>query len=317
MLTVCSLGEIPDDFGSSAVAIGKFDGMHRGHRAVISRLLQVAQENQLRSVVVTFDRNPLSLLNPQASPPDLASNGQKLALLASTGIDAALILTFDVQLSLMSAADFVQTVLVDALRVKTVLIGHDFRFGSGGEGDSDLLRSYGASLGFEVMLIEDVALTEAGRVSSTAVRQMLAEGRVADAAVQLGAPHSVRGVVVHGAARGRALGYPTANLAPSVEGLVPAAGIYAAWVTVDGTHYPAAVSVGNNPTFDSVPEKQVEAHILDQDFDIYGTTVTVSFVAFVRSMQKFPDADALAKEMAEDVRRVRGILSVAPRISAP
>ncbi|MGV8850972.1 MAG: bifunctional riboflavin kinase/FAD synthetase [Rhodoglobus sp.] len=308
-----SIDAVPDDFGGAAVTIGKFDGVHGGHRAVLKRLQQISAERGLRSVVVTFDRNPMSLLNPQACPQPLVSKKQKLERLGSTGIDATLVLTFDRALSAVSAEDFVATVLAGALDTKVVLVGADFRFGARGAGNVALLRSLGEQHGFEVVVIDDITLDEGRRVSSTYVRELLAEGRVAEAGQLLTVDHSVRGVVVLGQQRGRELGYPTANLQREPEGFIPSDGVYAAWLVVDGIRFAAAVSIGNNPTFDGVPEKQVEAHALDQDFDIYGKRVEVEFVQYVRGMVKFSAIDALVEQMCLDEAQVREILGVAAK----
>jgi len=308
-----SIDDIPEDFGPVAVTIGKFDGVHSGHRKVLQRLKDVASARGLRSVVVTFDRNPMSLLNPDACPQALLSKEQKLERLATTDVDATLMLTFDHALSQVSAEEFVSSVLVKALKTSVILVGADFRFGARGAGDVVLLRSFEAEHGFEVDVIDDVAVEEGRRVSSTLVRELLSEGRVAEASQLLTALHSVRGVVVLGQQRGRELGYPTANLAPNPEGFIPADGVYAAWLVVDGTKYAAAVSIGNNPTFEGVAEKQVEAHALDQDFDLYGKRVEVEFVEFTRGMVKFSSIEPLVEQMCRDEEMVRGILGVPPK----
>ncbi|TQO18990.1 riboflavin kinase/FMN adenylyltransferase [Rhodoglobus vestalii] len=310
-----SIDAVPNDFGAVAVTIGKFDGVHGGHRAVLARLEQVAAERGLHSVVVTFDRNPMSLLNPTACPEPLVSKQQKLERLASAGVDATLVLAFDRALSEVSAAEFVETVLVDALATRVILVGADFRFGAHGTGDVQLLRLLGEEHGFEVVVLDDVELEAGRRISSTFVRELLADGQVAEAGRILTTLHSVRGIVVLGQQRGRELGYPTANLEANSEGFTPADGVYAAWLVVDGTRYAAAVSIGNNPTFEGVAEKQVEAHALDQDFDIYGKRVEVEFVEYVRGMVKFSTIDALVEQMCLDEIVVREILAVPPKVA--
>lgn len=304
------MAEIPADFGPSAVTIGKFDGVHAGHRTVLRQLLDVAGRRSLTPAVVTFDRNPLSLLAPEKCPVPLVSNAQKLELLAAAGIEATLMLEFDRALSQLPPEDFVRSILVDGLHAKAVLVGADFRFGAKGAGNVDVLRELGGKAGFEVLVVEDVAPDGQRRASSTWIRELLAEGRVVEAADLLGSLPSIRSVVVHGEQRGRTLGYPTANLSPEVEGYIPADGVYAAWLTVDGTRYPAAVSIGNNPTFEGVPDKQVEAHVIDEALDLYDNTVELSFVEFIRGMRKFSGADALAEQMGLDERWIRDILGV-------
>ncbi len=310
-----SLSAIPEGFGPTAVTIGKFDGVHAGHRAVIARLMSTAQARSLTSVVVTFDRNPLALLRPEQCPASLLSNEQKLELLAETGVDATLMLTFDAELSTQSASDFVRTVLVDALSTSVVLAGSDFRFGARGAGTMHTLTQLGSELGFDVLTMDDVVLADDRRASSSWIRQLLDEGRVAEAAQLLGRLPTVRGTVVHGHQRGRTLGYPTANLSPHLEGFIPKDGVYAAWLTARGVRYGAAVSVGNNPTFEGIPDKQVEAHVFDQQLDLYDQVVEVSFVDYIRGMVKFSGAETLSAQMAQDEQRIRALLGVAPRQS--
>jgi riboflavin kinase/FMN adenylyltransferase len=305
-----SPAEVPAGFGPSAVTIGKFDGVHLGHRAVIAQLRELADERGLTVSVVTFDRNPVSVLRPEACPPDVVSPAQKVELLAEAGVDATLMLDFDLPRSRQAAPDFVREVLVDALHAQVVLCGADFRFGAGGAGDVDLLRALGAELGFAVVLIDDVrADGDAGRVSSTRIRELIAAGRVREAGGLLGRPPAVRSVVVAGDRVGRELGYPTANLDPArLEGLLPADGVYACWAVVDGTVFGAAVSIGNNPTFEGVPDHQVEAHLFDQDLDLYGRTIELRFVDYVRPMRRFDGTEQLMAALREDDATIRGIL---------
>lgn len=319
------LDEVPGGFGPSAVTIGKFDGVHAGHRAVLAELDAVARDRGLESTVVTFDRNPLSLLAPERCPDDLASVAKKIELLDREGVEATLVLAFDRALSEQPPEEFVSTVLVDALAARVVLVGADFRFGFRGTGTVELLVKLGAELGFEVKLIGEFTIGESTadeptvggapsrRVSSTWIRELLEAGDVAGATVPLGRLHSIRSGVVHGEQRGRVLGYPTANLSPDIEGFIPRDGVYAAWATARGVRYGAAVSIGNNPTFEGVPQRQVEAHLLDQSLDLYGETIELEFVDYVRPMRKFDSADALAGQMRADEVRIREILGVASR----
>lgn len=305
-----ALEEVPSDFAASAVTIGKFDGVHSGHRRVIADLRALAAEQGLQSTVVTFDRHPLALLNPELCPPPLVSNAQKIELLGALGVDATLVLRFDRALSELAPEEFVRSILVDTLHAKLVFVGDDFRFGRRGAGDVALLRELGVTHGFDVKLVDDVRAAEGRRASSTWIRELLAAGKVSEAGELLGYAPTVRSVVVHGEKRGRELGYPTANLAPDLEGLVPSDGVYAAWATVGEDVFPAAVSVGNNPTFDGVPEKRVEAHLLDQDLDLYGRTIEVAFVEYIRGMLKFDSIEGLIDQMGNDSDRARTILGV-------
>ncbi|MET0297184.1 MAG: bifunctional riboflavin kinase/FAD synthetase [Microbacterium sp.] len=311
--------EVPEGFGPSVVAIGKFDGVHSGHRAVIDRARVDAATGGTRVVAVTFDRNPLALLRPEKCPPELIGVTQKLQLLAEAGVDATLLLTFDQALADLSAREFVEHVLVGALDVRIVLVGDDFRFGRGGEGTPEILREMGEGFGFDVEVVDDVRSIEGGRrVSSTWVRELLAEGDVETAAKLLGRTPSVWGEVVHGMKRGRELGFPTANLSPSLEGFVPADGVYAGWLIDEGSpdglrpgiRYPAAISVGTNPTFDDVLVRQVEAYVLDEtELDLYGHRVEVQFAQRVRGMVAFNGIEALIEQMTDDVAKVRGALT--------
>jgi riboflavin kinase/FMN adenylyltransferase len=301
------VSEVPVDFGPSAVTIGKFDGIHAGHRAVIAALREVSTERGLTATVVTFDRNPLSLLAPEKCPDALISNAQKAQLLEAAGVAATLVLAFDRSLSEQPPDKFVTEVLVTALRARVVLVGADFRFGVRGSGNVELLRELGALHGFEVRLIPEVKAEGTRRASSTWIRELLEAGNVTEAAEVLGRLPSVRSRVVHGEERGRELGYPTANLSPDLEGFIPA------WATVGVGRYGAAVSIGNNPTFEGVPQKQVEAHLLDQKLDLYDEPIELEFVDYVRPMNKFESADALVDQMHRDEDRIRVILDYPPR----
>jgi riboflavin kinase/FMN adenylyltransferase len=305
-----SLAEVPDPYGPSAVTIGKFDGVHAGHRAVIRQLLSEAEHRGLTATVVTFDRHPLALLNPAICPESLLSNEQKAERLAETGVHATLMLPFDRPFSEQSPEEFVEKVLVTGLDAKLVSVGSDFRYGAKGRGTVDSLIAAGQQFGFEVLLVDDVRASQGRRASSTWIREVLAQGDVAKAAELLGKPATVRSVVVPGEKRGRELGFPTANLKPQLEGLIPADGIYAGWLTVDGVTYPAAISVGNNPTFDGVPERQVEAYVLDEDIDLYGKTVEVSFAEYIRGMVKFDGIVPLIAQLENDVDSTRNLLGM-------
>lgn len=310
-------GAVPPGFGPSAVTIGKFDGLHLGHRAVIRTLRELADERGLLATVVTFDRNPLSLLAPEKSPKPLVSNAQKLELLAEAGVDATLMLHFDRARADEPAEDFVASVLLGALHAQLVLCGADFRFGARGAGDVHLLRRLGVERGFDVVILGDLLAEDAAgsrRSSSTWVRELLAGGRVREAARLLGRLPSIRSTVVHGEQRGRELGYPTANLDPAIEGYLPLDGVYATWVIVDGVRYGAATSIGNNPTFDGVPDHQVETHLFDQDLDLYDRPIVLEFVEYLRPMNSFPSVEALVAQLRRDDESIRAILAAEPAV---
>jgi riboflavin kinase/FMN adenylyltransferase len=205
----------------------------------------------------------------------------------------------------------VRDILVEALHAVVVLVGADFRFGYKGAGTVETLTEFGRQYGFEVRVVEDVAPKDGRRVSSTWIRELLAQGEVRQAAELLGHLPTVSGVVVHGAKRGRELGFPTANLSPDSDGLIPSDGVYAGWLVRGDVSYPAAISVGNNPTFDGVPQKQVEAYVLDETLDLYDDVVDVKFVERLRGQVAYRGIEPLIEQMHEDVAKVRDILTQA------
>ncbi len=307
-----SLDDVPADFGPSAVTIGKFDGVHQGHLRIIERLREAARESSLVSAILTFDRNPLGVLAPEKCPIELVSNRQRLALLGASGVDCTVMLPFTRAFSQITPRDFVTEMLVKTLHARRVMVGGDFRFGSRGAGDVSLLKELGPELGFSVDVLP-TAEYEGRRISSTWVRELLSAGDIRTATRVLGREPVVRARVVKGAQRGRALGFPTANLAPDAEGYVPADGVYAAWAVVDGQRFRAAVSIGNNPTFDGVAARQVEAHLLGAgansvDLDLYGKLLELHFVERLREMVRFDDLPALVAGITADTRRVRELL---------
>jgi riboflavin kinase/FMN adenylyltransferase len=303
------LDSLPPSMPAAAVTIGKFDGVHLGHRAVIDEVVTAARENGLEALAVTFDRNPLRLLAPERCPADLTGLNQKLALLAQTGLDATVVLPFDRELASTSAEAFVSDVLVGSLHAGRILVGSDFRFGSRNAGTLQTLRELAPQYGYDVQVVDDVRRTEGRRISSSWIRELLSAGDVVTASRLLGRLPSVMGEVVRGARRGRDLGFPTANLSDAAEGMVPADGVYAGWLTVDSTRHRSAVSVGDNPTFTGVAPKQVEAYALDADLDLYGKTVCVEFAHRIRDMVAFAGVDALVTRMRDDVEEVRALLA--------
>jgi riboflavin kinase/FMN adenylyltransferase len=308
MLSISSIQEAKQ-LGPTAVTIGKFDGIHRGHQALISALHSAAAEHNLKTVLVTFDRHPDALLNPSNLKLPLIGPHQKAALVAAAGLDALLKLTFDDLLSQQSAEDFVQETLVEGLHAKIVIVGEDFRFGAGGAGDVALLHDLGQQLGFEVRVIPSAS--EAGlKVSSSTIRELLDLGDVAKAGNLLGRVHTTVGIVEHGLKIGRTIGFPTANMSREAEGYLPLDGVYAGWLVADGVRYPAAHSVGINETFQAVP-RLVESHVLDRkDLDLYDKSVTLEYVDFVRPSAKFDGVDALVAEINRDLDKIRNILGL-------
>lgn len=305
-----SIEEVPADLGSTVVTIGNFDGVHLGHQHVVRRAREVAAERGLDTVVaVTFHPHPFAVLRPEHAPMTLTSIDDRVALLGEAGIDDVLVLPFDREIAAWSPEEFIDRVLVGALRAAAVVVGANFRFGNKAAGDVALLTAAGAERGFAVA---GVALDGGPQVwSSTYVRACVSSGDVEGAAEALGRPFSVHGVVVEGDKRGRALGFPTANVPATDVAAVPADGVYAGWLRrLDtGERFPAAISVGTNPTFDGKRERRVESYVLDRDdLELYGVEVEVCFCHHLRGMEKFDGIDALVAQMHDDVRRTRELL---------
>ena len=310
------LTEVPEGFGPSVVTLGNFDGVHAGHRVVLGRVVEAARGAGARSVVVTFDPHPLQVLYPDTAPALITGLEQRLALIEATGVDAVLVMAFTHELARWSPERFVTEVFVKALGASAIVVGHDTRFGHRNSGDVSTLAELGAAHGFVVEVVDDLAPDHAPRRSSSSwARELLAQGDVAGAAAVLGRPHRLSGEVVHGDHRGRELGYPTANLEPHSEGLVPADGVYAGWMLrttlADDDPdrlLPAAVSIGTNPTFDGTG-RRVEAYVLDRtDLDLYGETVSLELVTRLRPTLRFDGVDALVDQMQRDVAQCRELL---------
>lgn len=296
---------VPAGWGRSVVAIGVFDGVHAGHRAIVARAVAAASELGVSSVVVTFDPHPAVVVRPEAAPPLLGDVSQRLDLLASLGVDAVLVLPFDREIASWTAEEFVERLLVSRLHAQRVVVGENFRFGNRALGDVALLRGLGAVDDFTVDAVPLLGVAADEVVSSTLIRGMVADGSVAAAAKALGRPYGISGIVVRGDARGRELGFPTANIALPAGVAVPADGVYAGWlVRADGSRWPAAISVGTNPTFDGV-ERRVEAYALDVEFDLYDERITIEFADRLRGMEKFDSVDELVAQMTRDVSDVR------------
>jgi riboflavin kinase/FMN adenylyltransferase len=295
----------------TVVTIGAYDGVHLGHRALIAEVRQRAERLGCATGVVTFDRHPAMVVRPDSAPKLLTDLEQKLELLADTGVDYTLVVRFDLERSRESAEGFVAAVLVGCLNAKAVVVGHDFHFGHGRRGNVALLTAMGGELGFDVLGLRLVG-DGAAAYSSTRIRALLQRGEVAQAAVLLGRPHEVRGRVSRGDARGRDLGFPTANVEVPDEILLPADGIYAGWYRrPDGSRHMAALSLGRRPTFyEHADSSLLEAFLLDFEDDLYGEPAAVQFVARLRGEERFDSVDALVAQMRGDVEAARRALGV-------
>ena len=309
------LADVPADWGRSVVTIGVFDGVHRGHQRIIGRAVDAARGLGEPSVVITFDPHPSEVIRPGSHPFLLCTAPRRAELLAELGADVVCMMPFTREFSQLTPEEFVRSVLVDRLHTALVAVGENFRFGHRAAGDVALLAELGDKYDFTA---EGVPLLADGgvRISSSLIRQKLADGDVTGAAADLGRPHRVEGVVVPGHRRGRALGFPTANLETFPHTAIPADGVYAGWLSVLGeqegqeyeeARWPAAISVGANPTFDG-RERVVEAYALDRDdLELYGVHVGVDFAARLRGMERFSSADALAEQMRHDIDQARVI----------
>ncbi|HVV35832.1 MAG TPA: bifunctional riboflavin kinase/FAD synthetase [Acidimicrobiales bacterium] len=293
----------------SVVTIGAYDGVHLGHRAVIDEVRHLAETRGALSAMVTFDRHPATVVRPESAPCRLTSLEQRLELLETTGLDLVLVIRFDEERSHETAEAFVNEVLLDGLRARAIVVGHDFHFGAKRAGNVEMLQRLGAVHDFDVLGMRLVATGDAA-VSSTRIRGLLHDGEVVRAAALLGRPHEVRGTVMHGDARGRELGFPTANVAVPDGVCLPADGIYAAlYTTPDGVARPAAVSLGRRPTFYvDAKASLLEAYVLDFDGDLYDQPAAVAFVERLRGEQRFDHVDDLIKQMHADVAATRAAL---------
>lgn len=313
------LTDLPGGWGRCVITIGVFDGVHRGHQALISQTVELAKRLGLPSVVMSFDPHPSEVLRPGSHPAQLTSLRRKAELIEQLGVDVFAVLPFTLEFSRMPADEFVHEILVDRLHVAAVVVGENFTFGAKAAGNTALLTTLGRRFGFvthDSKLQVGALTTGEGEVedqvtfSSTYVRSCIDAGDVAAAQQALGRPHRVEGIVVRGAGRGRELGFPTANLSTARYAAIPADGVYSGWFGRVGEpdfRRAAAISVGTNPTF-SGRERTVEAYVLDLDEDLYGQSVTFDFVSALHPMIRFSSTQELIDQIAEDVRRTRILL---------
>ena len=311
----------PDGSGA-VVTMGIFDGVHRGHQAVVGRVVELSREladgdGRPLAVAVTFDPHPRSVHQPEADLPLITSLTDRLASLKDLGLDAVLVITYTLEFATQSPQDFVRTWLEGLLGARAVVVGDDVRFGCRNSGDATTLEQIGRADGFEVEILSKIRSAEGRRWSSTWIRQCLKEGNMGQARQVLGRPHRLRGVVVRGLRRGRELGFPTANLEAATAGVVPPDGVYAGWLVrgssaeAGGQRLPAAISIGTNPTFDDVPQRTVEAHVLGRaDLNLYGEEVGIELVERLRPMLAFDGLDPLLVQMRADIEDTARILDV-------
>jgi riboflavin kinase/FMN adenylyltransferase len=291
----------------AAVAIGNFDGVHAGHRALIDRARALAAARGLAAVALTFDPHPSAVLSPHGSPPRVCSLARRLELLAAAGLDATVVEPFTRELAAYPPEAFVDEILLGALSARAIVVGYDFCYGQGRAGSPDTLRAHGGRAGVEV---EVVAPVEVGGeiASSSKIRAYLRAGDLAGAERMLGRRWDIDGTVVHGAKRGRAIGVPTANIAPESD-LAIAPGIYAVTLDTGGAELPAVASLGTNPTFVDGGGLVLEVHVLDWDGDLYDRRVRTTFVARLRDEARFDSVDALLAQIRRDIERARTVLA--------
>lgn len=302
----------PSPANGTVVTIGVYDGVHVGHRSVLAEVRDLADKRGCDTAVVTFEPHPALVVRPESAPLLLTDLDQKLELLEACRVDHVVIIGFDEARSRQSAADFVTETLVGCLHARAVVVGHDFHFGHRRQGTVPFLVEQGGRHGFDVLGLS-LQAADGAAVSSTRIRSLLAAGDVEGAAVLLGRPHEVRGVVAHGDGRGREWGFPTANVTVPSGLCLPADGVYAGfYVHSDGTETAAAISLGRRPqVYEDKGERLLEPHLLDWEGDLYDQKARVRFTHHLRGQERFPEIDALLAQIALDVESARALLGAA------
>lgn len=299
---------LPPYVSGTVITVGTFDGVHRGHRDVIERLVRRSRHLKIPSVLLTFEPHPLEIVNPAAAPLLLTTHDEKLEVLAETGIDYLAVLPFTAELAAYSAEDFVELILRRCFRLQELLIGYDHGFGRQRAGNVDVLRTLGERDGFKVEVVDPVSTPEGHSVSSTSIRRAIAGGDLEKAAEALGRPYSVSGRVAEGSQRGRTIGFPTLNLGPPPpRKLLPPEGVYAVRVQTPRGPAGGMMNLGPRPTFgDSATS--LEVHLFDTTGDFYGAHVRIDLVARLRETRKFASAEQLSKQLAQDERDARVVV---------
>ena len=307
MKTIHQIDNIPEELTGSYLTIGNFDGVHRGHQYLFHHLVDQARYAHRQAVVLTFDPHPKMVLHPDRRPFYLITSlEEKIRLIEAQGVDGLIIIPFNLDFAKTTAREFVCDLLWGKLRIKKILIGHDYTFGKGKEGNEAFLVDQGQKLGFDVEVMGAFQVEET-IISSTRVRNAILDGNVKAATAWLGRPYNLVGRVVPGHNRGAGLGFPTANIEPEKE-LVPARGVYAAWARIDDQNYGSVLNIGMNPTFED-NQLSIEVHILDFKGDIYGKTLEILFVEKLRDEKKFNGPAELIVQIRKDVEQARKIVS--------
>ena len=304
MKLIRQLSEFPDSLRGCAVAIGNFDGVHRGHGVLIDQLKAFASELDGAAVVFTFDPHPVRILRPEQTPPPLTWTNRKADLLAELGVDAVVAYPTNKELLSLSYQDFYQQIVIDALGAKAMVEGPNFFFGRGREGNTDRLQELCTAANVQLKIV--VPRKDEGElISSSRVRRLIQEGDVDAAVTMLTQPYRIRGMVTHGAARGSSMGFPTANL-DAIDTLIPAMGVYAGRTYVDGRSHWSAIHIGPNPTFGE-SHRKVESHLLNFEGSIYGKSIEVDFVSRLRDICQFESPELLIQQLKSDVDSTREI----------
>jgi riboflavin kinase/FMN adenylyltransferase len=299
-----SFNEI-EEIKSPVVTIGNFDGVHRGHQALIKAVLDEKKKIDGTSVVITFYPHPLTVINPYIKIEQITPIDEKLRILKNLGVDVTILVKFDDQFSNITADEFVDEIIYKKIKAKKVIIGYDFSFGRNKQGDKEFFKRKGEALGFDVRVIDPV-IDNSVIISSTKIRSFLKEGKIKEAQKFLGRPYVLKGMVTKGKKIGRLIGFPTANLL-IIDYLIPRYGVYAAYTYVDNVKYKSVLNIGPAITF-NIEQVSFEVHILDFDKDIYGKEVLVEFVERLRGVEKFKDVEMLKKQIKIDIDRAKEIL---------
>jgi riboflavin kinase / FMN adenylyltransferase len=302
MRIVRGLPPAPRDAQPSAVALGVFDGVHLGHRAILGTAVSHARDAGMPAIACTFEPHPMEVLQPGRAPLAITTLDERLALIEACGLDVTVVLPFTREFAAMEPEAFIKDIVVVRLGAREVVVGYNHRFGRGARGDVSMLRSLGQRFGFRAHVVEPL-MVEGVPVSSSEIRGALQRGDLDFAARLLGRPYTLPGRITHGAGRGRTLGFPTANLAPERPVLV-APGVYACTAEVGGRKERAVVNVGMRPTFNE-QALAVEAYLLDFTGDVYGQTMTLTFLSRLREERKFPSVDALRAQIEADTEEAR------------
>jgi riboflavin kinase/FMN adenylyltransferase len=296
---------LPPALARPVLALGNFDGVHRGHRAILETARARARGSNVPAVAMTFEPNPAKVLAPARAPRLLMTLDDKLACMAEIGLDAIIVAPFTRELSLWSPEQFARQCLVERLHISGVVVGHSISFGHARAGNAGVMKDLGEKLGFEVGVVEAVSVDGAA-VSSTRIRRAIEHGDMGAAARMLGRYHFLSGIVIRGSRRGHQLGFPTANLRSLTE-TIPADGVYATRMVLAEGAYPSVTNIGLNPTFDET-QRSVETHVFDFSRELYDRLVKVEFIERLRGERKFDSGEALAHQIASDVQRARAIL---------